>query len=86
MDCCAVVDLQTIRALSAASLFVFCHVMLHVFGTYYRFFNHLAQSKHLSLVSLVETVYGLHIKRVAIFFFLYFERKDSLQNSTVHDS
>lgn len=42
--CCPVVDSQTTGALTVASLFVFCHVMLHVFGTFYCFFNHLAQS------------------------------------------
>ena len=48
-------------AFSVASLFVFCHVMLHVFGAFYCFFNHLdLTEQRLALVSWVKTVCGIH--------------------------
>lgn len=53
--CCPVVESQTMGALSVASLFVFCHVMLHVFGTCLT--NWLTEQL-LVLVSQVKTAYA----------------------------
>lgn len=65
--CCPVVGSQTMGALSVASLFVFRHVMLHGFGTFYCLLNHLFQGQLMDK----RLQYGMHLKRTGVFDILH---------------